>query len=130
MYFLENGNILLFHLSQLPDNSTEYDFTFEGEKFAYKYYIYETGKKKAKPVELDIYISFVLPRTEDFPIGWSNMIRYKKIDKDTKELQDKELMGGLSNDLSTLVPFEFDFGEPENLIPLDDGLFAAEMEYF
>lgn len=128
-YFLENGNILILYITELPNESTEYDYVDGAQKCKYKYVLYEVSKKKEKVVELDVIINFLMPRTEDFPVGWDNMIGYRKIDKKTKLIDENLSNGGISNNLKTITPLEFDFGMPENVTIIDGGLFALEMDY-
>lgn len=128
-YFLENGNILTLYIKELPNDSKEYDFIDGVKKCKYKYVLYEISKKREKVVELNIIIGFLMPKNDQFPIGWDNVIGYKKIDKETKVLDEKSSNGGISNNLKTITPLEFDFGMPRDVTIIDGGLFALEMEY-
>ncbi len=128
-YFLENGNILSLYIIPLLNDDIEYDYLEGSQKYSYHYVLYNTGKKKAERLELDILIRYIFPKTEMFPFKFDNYVSYQKIDKETKMLQNKSTQGAISNDLKTVYPLEFDFGVARNIIPLFDDLFAVQTEY-
>lgn len=128
--FLENGNILILYMIELPNESLEYDVRDGSLKYNYYYVLYNTAKKKFNRVDLDILIGYIQPKSEENPIKVDNYISYKKIDKQNKMIvHDRTYYGGISNDLSKLYPLEFEFGIPRYIVPLDNDLFAAYTEY-
>ncbi|MGI6360623.1 MAG: hypothetical protein ACOX02_06355 [Acholeplasmatales bacterium] len=128
--FLENGNILILYINELPSESLEYDISEGTLKYNYHYVLYNTAKKKANRVELDILINYIQPKSEYNPIKMDNYIGYQKIDKQNKMIvHGRTYYGGISNDLSKLYPLEFDFGVPRYINPLDNELFAVHTEY-
>ena len=127
IYFLENGNILIKRLSQLPSTAENYNLIMGSTKYILKYELFDIAKKNIKEVNYNYYIEGIFYQKEVNNKN-QNQVLYRNINKDSRQIESNYSFMIVDNNFKKFYTINFDFGTTSNLagemIPFDSNTFV------
>lgn len=125
IFLLENGNIIIQYLNEMPSDSTDYDVIIMDKRYKLTHHLYEIDKKQYRELDLGYLIDEISRKTEEFSFGVDNVITFRTIDPISKQRFEMMRIGSFSNDLK-LKEVSFEFGGFGDLFPFNTNSYLVE----